>query len=131
MFRFHIETDEGLCVGRAEVEPPVVKFHSYAIGKVDMDSVLPVLFPYLLNDIPAVVHRQIDFTAAGEFFFHGCHELAQMLSLLTHNLGHNEPGNHTGIAVGKIAEKVMSRIFSAVNGFDLPHGFFHKGMASL
>src|SRR5690606_30371081 len=51
------------------------------------------------------------------------------LAGFAHQLGHQQPWNHTAVAVGKIPEIMVRTHFTAINCIFLAHALLDKGMA--
>ena len=55
-------------------------------------------------------------------------QLQNLLRLSLHQFQDQEPGNHAGVAAGKIAEIVVGAHFTAIEGIEFAHSVFDEGM---
>ncbi len=78
-----------------------------------------------------VVQLPVDLARSRE----GCHALLdqrrQRPPGARHQLGHEQPRNHAGVAIGKVTKVVMRTHLAAINGVLAPHALLDEGMPGL
>ena len=107
---FYIKTQQRLGVGRAQIEAPTGKFHTWAVGGVGTNGrggALKLVFG--LKDTCedtclCFVHSEVGFAATGEGGHALIHRFRQWIAGDAHQFGDRKPRGHTAVAAGKVSK---------------------------
>ena len=107
---FYIETQQRLDVGRAQIEAPTGKFHTWAVGGVGTNGrggALKVVFGRedTCGDTRLrFVHSEVGFAAAGEGGYALIHRFRQWIIGGANRFGVRQTRGQTAVAAGKVSK---------------------------
>ena len=127
----HVEPQQVLGVGGAQVKPPVAKIARQPVGAVHRGGVWLKAAAHGRDRGALVGDPEINLAARGEFGAHFGDGLGQRLARLVEVLCDQHPGDHAAVAVVEVAEVVVRGELAAVGRATSAHCRLDKGVARL
>jgi hypothetical protein len=127
----HVQPQQRLGIGPTQAEAPFLELDTDSVGTVHVWVLVLVMREDLLDRSFYVVNLVVDLAAARERFDALVHQLRQGFAGVAHQLDHQQPRDVAAVAVGEVAEVVVSAHFAAVHGVFQAHALLDEGVAGL
>src|SRR5690606_2137136 len=115
-------------VGLANITAPVREFHADTIHGVDLRIPAFKMLLHPRDGSILILNPQIDFTTNGIFADSFLDQIREFPASSAHDFKHQQPGDHSTVAIEEVLEIMMCRHLSTVDRILLTHQFLDKGV---
>src|SRR5690606_34442585 len=129
--RLHVQAQQGLGVGTAQVEAPVAEVGADAIGVVQRRRLRGEVVHHPRHGGLGVGDAEVDLAAARELAHAGLDQVAQAAAAGGDQAGDQQPGDHARVGIGELAEIVVRAHLAAIHAVLGAHLLLDEGVAAL